>query len=69
MTMKFRSNRKLGLGDIENILDEPVISATTLARRLTMTPRAMRRLIKKHRKELETLGPLITTPKRPKETS
>jgi hypothetical protein len=48
--------------NLENILDEPRIRSDELARRLGMTPRAMRRLIKKHRKELEELGTLFPAP-------
>jgi len=52
--------------DVENILDEYRFSSDWLARRLGMTPRAMRRLIEKHRKELEAFGPLFTRPKLPR---
>jgi hypothetical protein len=52
--------------DFENILDEYRISSDALAQRLGMTPRAMRRLIEKHRKELEAYGPLVKAPKRPR---
>jgi hypothetical protein len=61
-------HKKLSVDDIENILDEPRIRSDVLARRLGMTPRNMRRLIEKHRKELEAIsgGPLVEAPGRPK---
>lgn len=36
-----------------------LVSADDLAAKFGMSPRAMRRLIKKHRKELEQLGPIV----------
>jgi phage regulator Rha-like protein len=54
-----KGDRKALLAGIEEIDGEPCMSSLALANYLGISHRALRRLIKKHKGELEKLGPLM----------